>query len=613
MHKKILRLLALALVLALTLSILPATKTSAAQTEQQRIERLAVSTYKTALRRAGMSSFHGWCGASVDYQLRVLGIISNIVGANGNGQFDLYKNQEFTSGGYRVRGVYSAKVYDLRQSLNEITHNGTKDAYNILVGFQRTNTAAGRLYGHACFIYGLIDGRVYFTESFATTFSGRYYPEGAVISGTIDEFVRYYSAWTSFDGVIHFGLKSYADSCEYFPAYLNATVSTETQMYSQPCTPETDELSKPQRVLQVGERITVTGLYLDPMGTYWYQVEDIHTGYIPAADAAMTDMRYDDISVSGISAPTQLRKGNIFGIRGKISSTYNTIYTIRAQVYTTGEDGTQYKMTTSAAINAKSFSLYNTTVCNRMTFRLLPLGDFRYELAAVVANYYYADGALQVEWETVKLWTSDFQVVSQSSKTVSVKYDACGGEAQVNAQQLFQGQTLENLPTARRDGYEFAGWYTAAEGGEKVEADTVIDANTTLYAHWVESAQASGWFEENGKAYYVLDGVRVQGFFQVLDVTYYQGADGYLHTGWMELNGVRYYFSANGSMARGWREIDGNHYYFSDDGSVTVGWAQIDGKSYFFTDEGILRPEMKPSNSVLQQSGLATAWLNLIH
>ena len=81
----------------------------------------------------------------------------------------------------------------------------------------------------------------------------------------------------------------------------------------------------------------------------------------------------------------------------------------------------------------------------------------------------------------------------------------------------------------------------------------------------------------------------------------------------MELNGVRYYFSANGSMARGWREIDGNHYYFSDDGSVTVGWAQIDGKSYFFTDEGILRPDMKPSNSVLQQSGLATAWLNLIH
>lgn len=588
MHKKILRLVAFVLAMLLTLSIFPATETSAAQTERQRIEQLAVSNYKAALRRAGMSSFHGWCGAAVDYQLRAMGIITNIIGANGNGQFDLYKNEAFTSGGYRVRGVYSAKVYDLRQSLNEITKNGTKDAYNILVGFQRTNTTAGRKYGHACFIYGIIDGRVYFMESFATTFNGKYYPEGAVISGTIEEFARYYSSWTTFDGVIHFGLKSYSDSCEYFSAYLYATVTTNTQMYSQPCTPDVDELSVPQRQLLSGERINVTGLYLNPEGEYWYQVEDSTTGYIRAEDAQMSAMRYDDLTVSGVSAPTQLRKGNIFGIKGKIGSTYNTITAVRAQVYGLGEDGMQHMMTTSTAINSKSFSLYNTTMCNRMTFRLLELGNYRYELAVVVGNHYFADGALQIEWETIKLWISDFQVVNQSGGTVSVKYDGCGGTSQLNAAQVQQGQTLNSLPTAYRDGYVFDGWYTAAEGGEKVAEDMVINANTTLYAHWSEPKHANGWFEENGKTYYMLDGARVQGFFQVLDVTYYQGEDGYLHTGWLDLDSVRYYFSANGAMAVGWRDIGGSRYYFGVDGSPTIGWAEIQGQTYYFDASGVM-------------------------
>lgn len=588
MHKKILRLMALALVMILMISLLPATKTEAATPEQKRVEKLAEATYKAALRRAGMRSFHGWCGASVDYQLLELGIINKIIGANGNDQFNLYKNEKYTSGGYRIRDVYSARVYTLASALNDVTQNGTRDVYNLLVGFQSTSTTAGRKYGHACLIFGIVDGVVYFTESFGTTFNGKYYPEGTVISGTIDQFVRYYNSWTSFDGVIHFGLKTYADGCEYFPAYLYATVPQNTQMYTEPCLPEVDSLSQPQRVVLAGERINVTGLFLNPEGEYWYRVEDTKTGYIRAEDAQMTAMRYDDIAVSGVSAPTQLVMGNIFAIRGKISSTYNSICSVRAQVYVNGADGVQHMMTTSQAVGGKSFSLYNTKVCNRMTFRLLQLGDYRYELAAVVGNYYYADGSLQVQWETIKLWASDFQVVESKGDTVSVQYDACGGTAELNAAQIYQGQTLNSLPEAHRDGYVFEGWYTAAEGGEKVEVDTVITQNTTLYAHWTEQGDATGWFEENGKTFYLQDGVRVWGFFQVMDVTYYQDRDGYLHTGWLNLRGVRYYFSANGAMALGWRDIDGDRYYFGLDGTPTTGWIEIDGSTYYFDENGIM-------------------------
>ena len=44
--------------------------------------------------------------------------------------------------------------------------------------------------------------------------------------------------------------------------------------------------------------------------------------------------------------------------------------------------------------------------------------------------------------------------------------------------------TTEALPDLTRSGYTFAGWFTAAESGEKVTTNTVFDQNATIYAHW---------------------------------------------------------------------------------------------------------------------------------
>lgn len=46
-----------------------------------------------------------------------------------------------------------------------------------------------------------------------------------------------------------------------------------------------------------------------------------------------------------------------------------------------------------------------------------------------------------------------------------------------------------NLPTApERDGYEFAGWYTAASGGEEITSATaVLPGNLMVYAHWTKA------------------------------------------------------------------------------------------------------------------------------
>jgi uncharacterized repeat protein (TIGR02543 family) len=43
---------------------------------------------------------------------------------------------------------------------------------------------------------------------------------------------------------------------------------------------------------------------------------------------------------------------------------------------------------------------------------------------------------------------------------------------------------LGELPTPTRDGYKFLGWFTAAEGGVTVTAETVVAADMTIYARW---------------------------------------------------------------------------------------------------------------------------------
>ena len=39
-------------------------------------------------------------------------------------------------------------------------------------------------------------------------------------------------------------------------------------------------------------------------------------------------------------------------------------------------------------------------------------------------------------------------------------------------------------PVAQKDGYSFLGWYTAAEGGERIDTLTAKEAGKTLYPHW---------------------------------------------------------------------------------------------------------------------------------
>ncbi len=59
------------------------------------------------------------------------------------------------------------------------------------------------------------------------------------------------------------------------------------------------------------------------------------------------------------------------------------------------------------------------------------------------------------------------------------------GEAD-RTKQVTYDKKYGTLPTPDKSGYGFRGWFTAAEGGDEITADTVVKttANQTLYAHW---------------------------------------------------------------------------------------------------------------------------------
>ena len=73
-----------------------------------------------------------------------------------------------------------------------------------------------------------------------------------------------------------------------------------------------------------------------------------------------------------------------------------------------------------------------------------------------------------------------------------ITLDANGGALDETELIAYRGSSIGDLPVPVKDYHDFDGWYTGIDGGEEVTADMVLDADTTLYAHWTEKA-LSGW------------------------------------------------------------------------------------------------------------------------
>ena len=79
-----------------------------------------------------------------------------------------------------------------------------------------------------------------------------------------------------------------------------------------------------------------------------------------------------------------------------------------------------------------------------------------------------------------------------------VLYDACGGKTSPTVQGYDTDATAKILSTPTRDGYTFAGWYTAETGGTKVEVLDASVKNSRLYARWTDAQGNDAPVESTG-------------------------------------------------------------------------------------------------------------------
>lgn len=114
-------------------------------------------------------------------------------------------------------------------------------------------------------------------------------------------------------------------------------------------------------------------------------------------------------------------------------------------------------------------------------------------------------------WYTAKTGggkvTDTTKVNTQSNHTLyarwqansyTISFNSNGGGTAPASKKVSYGSKYGTLGTVTRTGYTFDGWYTAANGGTKVTADTVFNktSNQTLYAHWTASGFTVSWNED---------------------------------------------------------------------------------------------------------------------
>ena len=517
------RILAMVLTVALFMSFFAFPANAATSSEETALRQMITKTYKRLRASNGYDSYSGYCGKMAAYTLYYLGVDKKVHVHNGKDEYDAYKDLEKTTGGHMVE-TYPAAEYTLEEALNAISEGGTRDVYNILVGFQRTNTAAGKKYGHAVVIYGILNGNVYFTESFQHLNVA----EGKPIVCTIKEFVKSYSGWTTFEGVIHFGTKRYADFCTGYPADLFVKTLETTPVYSIPSTADVSGYTAKQLTTALPkERLEVIGLYQNDMGKWFYEVNyGGATGFVETEKTEVIRFNFGH-TASGFNAPEALQKGKDFTVGGTVVARQGGLTELTVSII----DRKGNVLQSSRLEKDGAMGTVTKAINEEMAFDKLEMGVYTYTVTCLLVNYYVSGGELLSQTETVTLVKKDFAVGNVELPTVQ-----------------------EQLPEAEI----LNGWF--------------YEANTGKWKFYENGALAQGWIFDNGADYYILE-------------------DGTAATGCVEINGEKRYFTPTGALRTGWYETEKGTYYLLSNGAQAKGWHKISGIFSYFGEDGIWQPD----------------------
>ena len=114
---------------------------------------------------------------------------------------------------------------------------------------------------------------------------------------------------------------------------------------------------------------------------------------------------------------------------------------------------------------------------------------------------------------------------------IQLTLNANGGSISSSTKKVYPAYTYGTLPTPIRTGYDFAGWYTSASSGQKINSSDIVQSvtNQTLYAHW-KQIKYTVTFNPNGGS--VETGSRVVGSGETLGTFPTPTRNGYTFEGW---------------------------------------------------------------------------------
>lgn len=484
-----------------------------AQSESERILKDIRSIYSKVQQVTGKWDLSKLCGTKVGYELYYLGITDRPLILDGRDQFDAYKDMEITSGGHPVK-TYSAEDYSMREALYAITNGGTKDVYNILIGFQWTRSAAGQRYGHAVVIHAILDGVMYFSEGFNTPFDSG---TGTPSVCTIDAFTADYGKWSKFEGLVLFGQKNQADFSEEYSCNAFLQVIEETEAQNVPSTTQSVAL----RTVKKGERLEATGLFKNQNNELYYRIVDSgKTAYVSADDVNVISMRYDDVQLQDATYPEVLQPGEDFTVNGTLRSTHNEVHNVMVRII---DELGQEQDCFSVPVDGRYKVLEDTALRNEIDFQHLHPGNYTIEVSAEVHNHLALNGKIFMETHKCIL----------AEKTFTVGYEAIPVSETVETKTVTTGWVFE-------DG---------------------------LWRYYENGAFRTGWFCSGGVDYYLLeDGAAATGWQEINGKKRFFSDTGAMRTGWLDDNGAVYYLLSNGEPVTGERTIDGVEHTFGTDG-----------------------------------------------
>lgn len=277
---------------------------------------------------------------------------------------------------------------------------------------------------------------------------------------------------------------AYLLQCTKYPSYGMIEITKDNaNIMDRPCSTATDSDSTLIESGVLDAEYTVTGLYENTVGNYWYRVitKSGKTGYIYSENCQFTSGLFLDVELKESSIPTELMQGVAYNLGGTVSSPYSQMSNVSFWVYdSTGEKRTG----NSVDVSGNSYKLSEPAIDYNVVFNNLPTGNYECVVTATVTAYFYnAKGKLGVKHD-LELYRGNLTIKDPAQIYHTLTFDANGGTVTPTTMSILNGSNPGKLPIPVWGDEYFAGWFTAAVGGTQVTAETAINTSQTVYAHW---------------------------------------------------------------------------------------------------------------------------------